>query len=529
MQKSAILGHTNGKIRNCGKDQRKEESKMAKILVIGGGVSGLSAGIYGCLTGNSVTICEKHAIPGGNLTGWQRGDYRIDNCIHWLTGTNPVTKTYKMWRELGALGGVEVIQCDTLYTCEVGGKRLSLYRDLHRLKREMLAISPKDSGETRNFISAVEYMQGLCGIGGEQHDESLSNSEKLAGLPLIAKYYSLSVDELAARFTHPLLRKFIGSFWGNSFGALSLVFVFAHFCGENGGIPRGSSVEMAKRMAERFKTLGGELLCGKEAVRVICRGGKAEQVIFSDGTTLCADFVILTSDPATVFGHLLDTPMPRGLKRFYKDPRFKRFSSLHAAFSVDSSTLPFDGDFVISIPKEYRPLFRASHFVLREYSHEKSFAPDGKNIIQAMVFCDEAYCRDLIRLKERDATAYKKKKQALATAFSELIAKQFPALDGKLGRLDVWTPATYRRFTGAEVGSFMSFTLPSKAFPRRVSCRVPGIDNLFLATQWQQLPGGLPIAAESGRLAVEEVVKALRREGEWNPEQLPRRIAIAKI
>ena len=76
---------------------------MAKILIIGGGVSGLSAGIYAQLNGHSAVVCEKHAVAGGNLTGWQRGEYHIDNCIHWLTGTNPASKSYKMWEDLGVL------------------------------------------------------------------------------------------------------------------------------------------------------------------------------------------------------------------------------------------------------------------------------------------------------------------------------------------------------------------------------------------------------------------------------------------
>ena len=60
---------------------------MSKILIIGGGVSGLSAGIYAQLQGYEAIICERHNIAGGNLTGWDRGGYHIDNCVHWLTGT----------------------------------------------------------------------------------------------------------------------------------------------------------------------------------------------------------------------------------------------------------------------------------------------------------------------------------------------------------------------------------------------------------------------------------------------------------
>lgn len=41
---------------------------MEKVVVIGGGVSGLSAGIYALLSGFEVEIFEKNAIPGGELT-----------------------------------------------------------------------------------------------------------------------------------------------------------------------------------------------------------------------------------------------------------------------------------------------------------------------------------------------------------------------------------------------------------------------------------------------------------------------------
>ena len=115
---------------------------MAKILIIGGGVSGLSAGIYARLHGHEAVVCERHSIAGGNLTGWDRGDYHIDNCIHWLTGTNPVTSTYKMWEELDALGNVDVFQGDELYTSAIGEETLSLSRDLKKFESDMLALSP---------------------------------------------------------------------------------------------------------------------------------------------------------------------------------------------------------------------------------------------------------------------------------------------------------------------------------------------------------------------------------------------------
>lgn len=465
---------------------------MAKILIIGGGVSGLSAGICSRLYGNDVTICEMHSCAGGNLTGWQRGEYHIDNCIHWLTGTNPATKTYKLWEDLGALGDVKISTGESLYTCEYRGMTLSLYSDLGRLKGEMLKISPKDARQIHSLFHAVELMQRIIGIGGIGQDKGLS-AKDIFTLPLLAKYYFLSVDELASKFSHPLLRTFIRAFWGDHFGALAMICVMANFCGGNGGLPEGGSKPMAERMAARFISLGGKLETNKRAAKINIQNGRAISVEFADGDTASADYIIYTGDPFAAFGKLIPLPLPRKLKKLYASPRFKIFSSYQCAFSC-SAPLPFTGDYIFN-PRG------GAQVILREFSHESSFAPTGEILLQTMTFCREAECRGIIRLRATDKAAYEKQKGRYARTQERLIVRHFPQLKGKLKLIDVWTPATYKRYTGAAAGSYMSFTLPSRALPSKMSGKVKGVENLLLATQWQQSPGGLPIAAECGRRA----------------------------
>ena len=480
---------------------------MAKILIVGGGVAGLSAGIYAQMAGHQAIVCEKHFVPGGNLCGWDRGEYHIDNCIHWLTGTNPSTKTYQMWEDLGALGGVEIFQGDSLYTCEYEGKRLSLFKDMKRMETEMLSVSPEDKAEILSFIHAVKALQGFCGIAGKQHNEGIHFFQTIQAIPLLIKYYRLTTGALAERFSHPLLKFFFKAFWGDDFSSLALIFVCAHFCGENGGIPEGSSCAMAERMTERFQSLGGQLLLKKEAVKILLENERATGVTFADGTSVFADYVILTADPASVFGKLIDLPMPKQLEKNYKNTAYRRFSSYQCAFACGLSELPFEGDMIFKIPKEYRLLLRTDRLIVREFSHEKTFSPEGTNILQTMTFVFEEDAKYFIQLRENDREAYHQRKKEMADALLKLLEDQFPQMKGKLHYVDMWTPATYHRFTGSDIGSFMSFALPSKALPLCVSNRISGLSNVILATQWLQAPGGLPIAAEVGKNAVEAVNK----------------------
>lgn len=42
---------------------------MEKIIIVGGGITGLSAGIYGQQAGFETVIIENNALPGGECMG----------------------------------------------------------------------------------------------------------------------------------------------------------------------------------------------------------------------------------------------------------------------------------------------------------------------------------------------------------------------------------------------------------------------------------------------------------------------------
>ena len=76
---------------------------LKKIVVIGAGISGLTAGIYAKKQGFDVAIYEKNAVPGGECTGWDRQGYHIDNCIHWMMGCSGKSSLNRIWRTVGAI------------------------------------------------------------------------------------------------------------------------------------------------------------------------------------------------------------------------------------------------------------------------------------------------------------------------------------------------------------------------------------------------------------------------------------------
>ncbi len=471
---------------------------MAKIIIVGGGVAGLSAGIYALMAGHEAVIYEKHTKTGGNLTGWQRGSYHIDNCIHWLTGTNDRTETYKMWRTLGVLEG-GIYRPGSLYTCELDGVRLSLCRGIENLEAALINVSPADIKPIRGFIGAVRAAAVLCG---------LEDGGKGCVLKLI-KYYKMTAGELAAEFSHPLIRMFLSSFLTEDFGSLGLIFVFACFCYGNADLPRGGSQKAAERMTEKFLSLGGQLYTGVGASKLLFRKNIAERVRLTNGKEDDADFFILTADPDPSYKRLTGRKLPSALYKMKKNGRLRRFSSVHCAFSCPLP-LDFESDFIFEMTADAQKSLGTKYLALRQFSHESSYAPEGETVLQSFFFCREPRCRQMIALSENKAE-YKKTKENIARTVQNQIITRFPSLSGKLKLLDVWTPATYKKFTGAGCGTYMSYAFSSRYLPRLCGNRADGLKNVILATQWQQAPGGLPTAANAGRAAAETADRLSKR------------------
>ena len=77
----------------------------SKIIIIGGGIAGLSAGVFGQKHGFETEIFEMHTVPGGQCTAWKRKGYMFDYCIAWLMGSSSGSIN-TMWKQLGSLSKI---------------------------------------------------------------------------------------------------------------------------------------------------------------------------------------------------------------------------------------------------------------------------------------------------------------------------------------------------------------------------------------------------------------------------------------
>lgn len=478
---------------------------MKKVAIIGGGISGLAAGIYGQQYGLECEIFEKQPHAGGNLTGWQRQGCVIDNCIHWLTGTLPGNPTNDIWRELGMLDDTTQLHRGAhLYESRWNGKTLALSANPEETRRQMLALSPNDAPEINRFIRTVQALIPIVGSS-----RPVEKAGILPHLPAILHYWKTSLFDLAARFRHPLLRLAMTDYIGGEFSSMALLCAYAAFVSGNGSVPVGGSIEAAKRIQNRFTGLGGVFHGGTPIREIVTENGIATGVLTEDGRFYPSDHVICACDPEVTFGQLLPPEwMPKQLKKRLSDPNAPVFSSIHAAFLCDRDALkPFCTCIIDSPSFSIRSDGRLP---VKEYSHEPGYAPAGKVLLQTLVFQTEDECREWLALRN-DPAAYNNRKQAISAQMFKAIIRAMPELKDSLEPVDFWTPATYHRYFGARSGAYLSGALTPQASLKRLSNRVPRLRNVTLATQWLQSPGGLPIAAMSGIAAAKSCKQKVLR------------------
>ncbi|MDE6846401.1 MAG: NAD(P)/FAD-dependent oxidoreductase [Lachnospiraceae bacterium] len=492
------------------------ERNVKKVVIIGGGVSGMTAGIYLQKAGFQTEIYEKHTIAGGQCTGWKREGFFIDNCVHWLTGTREGSGLNRLWKDAGVLGeDVLLYKKEKFYSAELNGDKLTFWRDKERTRKELLALSPDDAEEINQLMDAVKMAESMTVPVEKPFDmmnpiDYVKMGISMADMGKVMKLYSkMDIRELASRFHHPLIRMAITDYMPPGYQAYAFVVSYATVTGGNGDIPRGGSLEMAMRMVKCYQKLGGMLYTGTEVEKVLVKGQKAEGILLADGKTVKADYVVCASDTSHTFTQLLDASyMPQELSKIYKERElYPVVSAFHVAFGIEGSFDEVKETHVFACRPITIGMRRTERMSVNNYSYEPDFAPKGKSIVQSMFVQTEEDYEYWMKLYQ-DKEAYHKKKAELSEEIEQRLIENYPQLKGRVRILDVWTPATYNRYCNAWNGAYMSFIVTRNAKSRTVPGKIKGLSNVMIASQWLMGPGGLPVAASTGKFAAQRIMKA---------------------
>jgi phytoene dehydrogenase-like protein len=484
-----------------------------KIVIIGAGIAGLSAGCYARMNGYDVEIHEAHNLPGGLCTSWKRGNYVIDGCIHWLTDSSPGTGFYRIWEELGAVQGRQMFNHD-IFSSVVGldGRRLHFYTDVDRLEDHLRTLSSPDAGAIKDLCGLIRRLARFPSYRVGKAPELMGlwdNVRTMARMVPYLKDFSnagdLTLGALGARFTDPLLRGAIANFLPDeTMPAMALVLTLGPMSRRVAGYPLGGSLELARAIEQRFLSLGGRIVYRSRVEKVLERAGRAVGMRLADGDEVSADYVISASDMRATLFSLLDGSRVDPLHRSLLETGRLYAPIVQVTFGVNMDF----SDHISCIGTSYeleQPIEiagrRQAYFLLKNYCYDPSLAPPGKSVVGSGATTDWSYWEPLIG----NRAAYDAEKKKIAAICRDQIEHRYPGFTSKIEMTDVATPHTFARYTGNWKGTYMTWML-SGDFQRKhryVPKTVPGLSGFYLASMWTNPPGGISGAASVGREVVQ--------------------------
>jgi phytoene desaturase len=492
-----------------------------KIIIVGAGISGLSAGIYGQLNGFETEIYEKHSVAGGECTGWQRGEYHFDGCIHWLVGSKPGTAVNKLMHEVGALDDyVDIVNHEYFYRVEENGIAVNMYRNVDRLEKHLIEISPEDEPLIHEICKAIRAI-GKMNMPIDKPMDMYSTLDNLKMvpkmlplMPLLKKYSAITIGELASKFKHLLLQNAFKQSYPSYLSAFILLMVFSSLNSGDSGLPLGGSKKLAERMAQKYVSLGGKIHYRSAIDKIKVSNGKATGVILQDGTEPSADVVVSSTDGYFTLQHLLEGKFKdEKLETLFADQEaYPTFATVHVSVGV-----AFD------LSKEPHWLFfKPSHPVnggglsnewlgMSHHSYDKTFAPEGKSVITAS-FVAANY--DWWKQKSHSKETYLAEKQRVGKEVCAAIEERYPQTRGKIEVVDVATPLTYERYCNAWRGAYMSWGPTPKSKIRFLSGKLNGLESFYMAGQWTMLPG-INGGVITGKWTIQRICKDLNTK--FNP------------
>ncbi len=481
-----------------------------KVIIIGAGIAGLTAGIHLQHNGYDTEIFELHHLPGGLCTAWERKGYTIDGCLHWLVGSSPSDDFYHLWDELIDMKSLETHDYDTYMTVEDGrGGSITVHTDIDKLEREFLEKAPEDRKIIQEFIGAARKLSKFR-MPMNTAPETLGLAEtfrliktSLPYLPTALKYVRITTADFAARCRNDLLRKTFEMMFVPEMSIIFLIFTLIWFHRRSAGYPIGGSLRFAQLIEKRYRELGGKIHYRSRVDKILYRGAPpkstATGITLSTGASYNADIVISAADGhSTLFDMLEGKFIDKHFKKYYeKFNSFPSFLQVSLGVKRDFRKEPHSLCVPLEQPLVVDPDTSKDYLGVRIFNFDPTLAPKGRTVVSVLLTTYND--RYWTQLRKEKPARYRDEKKRIADEVIAILERRFGNIRKNIEMTDVSTPATVIRYTNNWKGSLEGWLLDPKAGFSQMKRELTGLNNFYMAGQWVQPGGGVPGALISGR------------------------------
>ncbi|WP_030881277.1 MULTISPECIES: phytoene desaturase family protein [Streptomyces] len=480
-----------------------------RVVVVGAGLSGLSAALHLLGAGRRVTLVERAPVPGGRAGVDERGGYRID------TGPSVLTMPDLADEAFAAVGDslrarVPLVPLHPAYRALFAdGSRLDVHSEAAAMESEVARFAgPAEAAGYRRLRAWLRelYTVQMRRFIDADFDSPLSLlTPDLARLAVLGGFGRW--DTRVGRFLRDERLRRVFTFQALYAGlppsrALAAYAVIACMDTVHGvHFPRGGVHALPRAMADAARDAGAALLLGRTVTRLERRGGRVTAVVTDQGRIPC-DAVVLTCELATAYRLLGRRPVRLLRLRHSPSAVLLHLGTDRTWPQLAHHTLSFGrawGRTFDELTRAGRLMSDPSLLITRPTATDPALAPPGRHLHQVLAPCPNTdigpgpVAWRSLGPRYRDALLRELERRGLAGLGSSVEEECLvtPA---------DWTAHGYTAGTPFSVAHSFAQTGPFR--PRNL---VDGVDNAVLAGCGTTPGVGVPTVLLSGKLAAARV------------------------
>jgi C-3',4' desaturase CrtD len=518
------------------KGEKVRLKEQSRVVVIGAGVGGLTAGAVLARAGLDVTVLEAHIYPGGCAGTFYHQGYRFDAGATLAGGFYPGGPMDLLAKATGT-GTWPVTPANPAMVIHLPGDRqITRWTDETRWPEYRAAFGAQGLDFWRWQESTADALWELALRSPAWPPQSFLESARLAGdvlswLRSSGPARTLAIPQLALDAFRPVsahlrgmpdaLRLFIDAqllisaqtISGNAnalYGAAALDLPrrgVVHLQGGMGTISR--------MLAEALRKSGGRVLYRHEASRIVIEHGQPVAVETKKGTSFPADIVIANL-PEWNIAPLLGEAAPHRLRNLPSRPA-AGWGAFMLYLGIDENAIPDGLPLHHQVVKGRSLAEGNSVFLSLTPSWDQKRAPQGHRAITMSTHTD---LDQWWQLSEKDRPAYEDLKSEYTDRLLLAAERVIPQVRAATALTLSGTPLTFQRFThraGGWVGGFPQTGLLTAKRPRLGSGLWMVGDSIFPGQSTAATAlGGLRVARsvlESLDYKLEQVTSTARSAG----------------
>lgn len=510
------------------------------LVIIGAGISGLTAAAIAGKFGLKCCILEKEPKAGGYLAGFSKNGFHFDTAIHWLNQCNKDEMAGRIFSLIGS-DSPKIKTMEKIHRFKGETYDYLLTNNPDDLKENLISDFPHEEKGIKKFF----YAANKIGIGSLKYanlfrtEESLSVFEKpffklkllKFVLPLI-KYVFYSGETGVPKGLNKFFKdKNLQKLYSSEKDLLSCLFPIAWAYNNGYQITEKGGARVFIQWLTHVNTkLGNDLILNAKVKKLEIKNKICEGLVYEhkgEELKVKSKYVISTNDIETLYTKMLpqDAVSPKFKSKLNNAILYSSAVTVSIALDCLAEDLGINQE-LISLTKEN--IKRNDHdggdplisdiSILSPSARDKSLTPEGKGLITLYIPAYIDYKNYWQTEKDENGNfirgeKYKKLKTEVAEILIKRVEKEL-SIDLKKHILfyDVSTPITYYRYTGNKNGTMMGARPGKENMQAGIAHYQTPIKNLFLGGHWAELGGGVPICAKTAINSILLILKSESKE-----------------